>query len=441
MGAPMRMHGKWGTTAAIVVLAAGIALIAAAALRNADRAAARAEAALAAQLLDGYSGKRADLVAAARHIDAALQRDPGCAAAWLEKARWRMDDAGPLDPQALYNASKDLRRGLESQPDHADSYVLLGYVLTRQQRFDEAASAFETARRLGTAGPWLDIHIAAMHLRRDGPAAAEPLYREALADARLATSTRYYAQEQLAQAFARNGDPQRARVLYEELLAHEDARSAWAMGNYSQILRTLLLDVKASEMWGRRALEKMDYGWGRDNLGRTLYLAWAEALIVEKDEAKAARLYAEAEQYLESPSDLLFEMDSHPHAHPIIAALAKRGVPLDYRAELGRDRGTPPLMTLIHNDNVAVAAALLDAGANVDETGDRKTTSLIVAAKFGKVGMTRLLLGRGANLDARNREGQTAEEAARQNGHPETAELVAAERKRRIQGQQSRPPL
>lgn len=228
----MRMHGKWGTTAATVVLAAGIALIAAAALRNADRAAARAEAALAAQLLDGYSGKREDLVAAARHIDAALQRDPGCAAAWLEKARWRMNDAGPLDPQALYNASKDLRRGLESQPDHADSYVLLGHVLTRQQRFDEAASAFETARRLGTAGPWLDIHIAAMHLRRDGPAAAEPLYREALADARLAMSTRYYAQEQLAQAFARNGDPQRARVLYEELLAHEDARSAWAMGNY-----------------------------------------------------------------------------------------------------------------------------------------------------------------------------------------------------------------
>lgn len=437
----MNKSGKRGLVVALLVLVAGIALVATAAARDAKRVAARKEAAAAATLLDGFAGNSQDLAAAARHIDAALQHDPDCAAAWVEKARWRMKNAGRLNPAVLGSAEQDLRRGITAEPDHGNSYVLLGYALSQQHRFDEAAAAFETARRLQADSPWLNINVGQMHLLREDYPAAEELYRKALSEPRLPLNARIAAVDDLAAALAGHGEAAKARALYEELLAREEARTPWVMGNFSRILRIHLLDVKASEIWGRRALEKMDYRNGRENLGKTLYLAWAEALIVDEDEARAAALYAEAEQYEDSPADLLYEMSSYPHAHPIVAALAARGVPLDYRAELGRGRGTPPLLTLIADDNVAVATALLDAGAQVDEGGDSRTTALIIAAQFGKTGMVRLLLQRGASLEARNREGLTAEEVARKNGQTGAAGLIAAERQRRAQGQPGRPPL
>jgi ankyrin repeat protein len=66
----------------------------------------------------------------------------------------------------------------------------------------------------------------------------------------------------------------------------------------------------------------------------------------------------------------------------------------------------------VANDPV-IANMLLDAGANIDQrTLGKKETALMVAARLDKPTFVKLLVNRGANLDAVNADGDTALKAA-----------------------------
>ena len=80
------------------------------------------------------------------------------------------------------------------------------------------------------------------------------------------------------------------------------------------------------------------------------------------------------------------------------------------------------------NDSVAVAR-LLDAGARADTPRDGNVTALMSAASWGRVGIARLLLSRGADALLENANGQTARDIATKAGHLDVARLLeAAER-------------
>jgi ankyrin repeat protein len=73
------------------------------------------------------------------------------------------------------------------------------------------------------------------------------------------------------------------------------------------------------------------------------------------------------------------------------------------------------------NNEVAMAKALLDRGANVNVVDKMGMTPLLWAASmdFGDPAMIELLLQSGANADARNKEGLTALDLARKYNHAE----------------------
>eukprot|EP00803_Ostreobium_quekettii_P008112 evm.model.scf_675.2 EVM.evm.TU.scf_675.2 scf_675:57736-67422(-) len=58
----------------------------------------------------------------------------------------------------------------------------------------------------------------------------------------------------------------------------------------------------------------------------------------------------------------------------------------------------------------AIATALLDAGADIDAQGGQGWTPLVLSSFFGNVGVTEILVGRGANVSVVSTAGNVAEE-------------------------------
>jgi ankyrin repeat protein len=90
--------------------------------------------------------------------------------------------------------------------------------------------------------------------------------------------------------------------------------------------------------------------------------------------------------------------------------------------------GWTPLHLAAFFGHAELAGALIDRGAKVDarSTNSMKNTPLHAAAAGRKLGAIRLLLERGADVNAKQEGGWTVLHAAAQNGERETAELLIA---------------
>ena len=82
------------------------------------------------------------------------------------------------------------------------------------------------------------------------------------------------------------------------------------------------------------------------------------------------------------------------------------------------------LLGAASSGDTAAAARLLAQGADVDAKNNQGDTALLLAAKAGKIDTARLLVEKGANIEAKNDEGETALIAACTSGHADIAQLL-----------------
>ncbi|XP_061832981.1 uncharacterized protein ank2a isoform X1 [Nerophis lumbriciformis] len=88
------------------------------------------------------------------------------------------------------------------------------------------------------------------------------------------------------------------------------------------------------------------------------------------------------------------------------------------------ESGFTPLHIAAHYGNVNVSTLLLNRGAAVDFTARNGITPLHVASKRGNTNMVVLLLDRGAQIDAKTRDGLTPLHCAARSGHDPAVELL-----------------
>uniref|UniRef100_UPI003AAB69FD uncharacterized protein ank2a n=1 Tax=Centroberyx gerrardi TaxID=166262 RepID=UPI003AAB69FD len=86
--------------------------------------------------------------------------------------------------------------------------------------------------------------------------------------------------------------------------------------------------------------------------------------------------------------------------------------------------GFTPLHIAAHYGNVNVSTLLLNRGAAVDFTARNGITPLHVASKRGNTNMVALLLDRGGQIDAKTRDGLTPLHCAARSGHDPAVELL-----------------
>lgn len=91
----------------------------------------------------------------------------------------------------------------------------------------------------------------------------------------------------------------------------------------------------------------------------------------------------------------------------IVARLHKEGDRVDAKMNVLGFLPLTPLMALATTHRTSAVAALLDAGAKVDETDDDGITVLSWAAIANRVEMARLLLARGADVNHLDKKGMT----------------------------------
>lgn len=83
------------------------------------------------------------------------------------------------------------------------------------------------------------------------------------------------------------------------------------------------------------------------------------------------------------------------------------------------DNGVTTLHGMVDDGDVASVARLLEVGADVNaQTSDTNETPLHLAARKGNVELVRQLLAAGADPTLRTRQGQTAEDLAKEHEHP-----------------------
>ena len=107
-------------------------------------------------------------------------------------------------------------------------------------------------------------------------------------------------------------------------------------------------------------------------------MKWGKALIVEKDQAKARKLFDEAYALDPNPGGLLLEAPFWLKIQPVVPALKQMGVSMDRGSE--GPSGNPLLNGAIAAHNLPYAEQLIALGARVDARGFRNSTPLMIAA-------------------------------------------------------------
>ena len=90
------------------------------------------------------------------------------------------------------------------------------------------------------------------------------------------------------------------------------------------------------------------------------------------------------------------------------------------------DDGNTALHETVKYDNIAIAFALVVAGADVNATADFGWTPLHLAASFNASKVIRLLIGAGADVTAKTEEGETPLDIAQNQGSPDVVQILEA---------------
>ena len=110
------------------------------------------------------------------------------------------------------------------------------------------------------------------------------------------------------------------------------------------------------------------------------------------------------------------------HAEAMVVLLDAGADP--NQAEEEEAAGMAPLHVATNDMYLEAARLLLERGAAVDATTKKGSTPLMLACKHGHVEAARLLLEKGAAVDAKNEEGMTPLMVACQKGQVEAARLL-----------------
>jgi ankyrin repeat protein len=107
----------------------------------------------------------------------------------------------------------------------------------------------------------------------------------------------------------------------------------------------------------------------------------------------------------------------------VVRILVAAGAQIDAAGEAGRT----PLMDAAMFGFAQTAVALMDAGADTNARDENGWTPLMYAAQgSGSVDLISSMLANGANPEAQNGEGRTAEQLPRRQGSEHVAEVLAA---------------
>ena len=108
----------------------------------------------------------------------------------------------------------------------------------------------------------------------------------------------------------------------------------------------------------------------------------------------------------------------------IIIYLLSKDIDLNFNIVSYLGSQTFPLHIVAQEGHVEVVKLLLEKGANIEAINNQGFTSLWIAAYKGHTEIVKVLIAAGANIEAIDDEGYTPLEVAARNGHVEVVKLL-----------------
>lgn len=284
-----------------------------------------------------------------------------------------------------------LERAMALEPENGQGVQLLGYARFLQQRFDEAQKLYDRAAELGYREPRALMDRSDLLFEQGKRDAALQLALDALAAEpwSRSNSVAFYA---LSFAHATPANLDRIAAAFDRYLAGPDS-TAVERGWYAE----MLMRVGADYARARAVFETQ--GGPRSGYEHRLH---AQALVMEAatqhqspDGMVDAKGQALLEQAREADPDTLSVASAllgRPQTAPGVVVMARTGMLPDDLVN-----GEPLLLWAIAGRNFEVAAQLIDAGLDVNRTGQSGATAIHLAVARRQPQLVKSLLAHGAD--------------------------------------------
>lgn len=273
--------------------------------------------------LDSYRGDGKLLKEAKSLLDAVLRIDANCAPAYMELARFHIMDghihSNIIRPESLALAERSLNDAVAVDPDYADAYVLFGHLYRLMGRHKDAVESLEKAKLIGTGNPWLWLNWADLMIDERRYDLAAQYYQQVIDSKTTNSKAMLAAYEGLITYYEDTGALSNADIMHLDAIQYEPD-NAWLYGNYASFLLYKVGDYDKAIQYGRMALERMDYGVGRQTLAAALYRKWAQYLVVENDRGAGQEYFDEAYRLYPNVRKIAEYANYSPHLQPTLVA-------------------------------------------------------------------------------------------------------------------------
>lgn len=251
----------------------------------------------ARNILNSWGGQTNKLRKADLLLKEILEADKEYAPAYREYARLLIME-GYLNydnfvENNLNIAEEYILESIRIETSYADSYVLLGHLYTIMNRYKDAEEALIVAGNMGTKNPWLELNWASFFKKQGNYEEAIKRYEAVIKTSPTDKNAFVSALEQASTIYENTGKLDKANEAYKKLIAI-DPETAWHWGNYSSFLLFNYHDVDDAIEHGRKAINIMDYGYGRLILACALYTKWALLIQNPRTEGGAQQYFDEA---------------------------------------------------------------------------------------------------------------------------------------------------
>lgn len=371
------------------------------------------------QLID--SNSRSNVREAKVLLDEIILEEPEYALAYLEIARYHMKVAKNLDQEALAKAERSILVAKGLAPENPDVRVLLGYVYTKQERYEAAEKEYESAAKQGTDNLWLQANWGLNYQRqgeRDKAVEQYLLVAEAPRKHDRNDRPKKWVHRRLSGMLIAEGEYIKADKIIANY-ARDFPEDRCAFAEQAEVRVLYLNDPDGSI---NSYMNSRDRGCRKYNavLSLAYYSKWKKQLAAgDKDDARKSFLRAEAV----SPDtyELMYELARSDVMSGMIDALKKQGRDIDAVSPKGRSA----LVRHIINGDIAATERLLKAGADPDITdGQSGLTPLMISVFSANYDMVKLLLSYTLDVDVRFPDGQTLQAWAKSMGLEDVAKLL-----------------
>ena len=333
----------------------------------------------------------------------------------LAEAAMRRRELGLPGEDTLQGILEDAERATRPHPAPPESYVTLGRVELLAGCVPCAARESEVARALGIDAPELAALRARIAEMNGDAREARAILERAVAKPDLSTGERAWLLGTLGEMLVRGGKFEEAdRALANAIAARPDALFAYQ--RRAELRMFHLGDVEGALQVAAdnpHAAASTEFKRVRD---MARYLKWSRDRIAGRPGEDLRRVIQVA--YL-APEDALVACARHPALAKDFELLLDAGLVRNLDAVDGA--GDPALVAAVAGGNMPAARLLIERGANVNATDRRRRRAVTFAVERGDHELLAMLLRAGAEADFSDLDGRSPLLIAAQRGDSRSA--------------------